>query len=584
MSGNVASGRRQWFYRSRAIGVIVALSFAVSVPIGEVRSTFASSQTFERFNGVSCVTPLSCVAVGTSSTGTTNFAAIWRGDGTTWTPEPLAPPVHTELLDVACPSANFCVAVGSELLAHNVPFVLHWDGQTWVRMTPTKRGIASLYAKISCPTTVFCAASGSFVSTDQITHPYVATWNGTRWRAPSIPVLSGRLNDLDCASPQMCLAVGSVEHPTVIQAPLAIQFSATTQVVSPTPLPAASSLSTVNCPDTSSCYVIGGTYVASPAGHVLLSSFARWTGTTWHPMPTPPLHANGRSSIDLDCTSANSCYLLGDMSYGAGQTVPFLSEFQLVQGGWADQPITYPGSPSSFTGSALQDMECLSGRCLVVGLNGAMTYSSIESSGVPSSPFNGQVVATANWMTVAWNHSSVSISGPVTEYRVFSNNIANSPISVPANLNRTTLPTLLGVSNLSVIVVGCNVRGCGVGGDPIGATTPSPDAPLDVSTTWDSSETARLHQSAAYLGLTVPELQVASVAALAFINGLVGPPAITPAPVPPADDQSETAITTWSATDQATLFAMARQFALTPAETQKVATQLVGYLLSLSGH
>jgi hypothetical protein len=72
----------------------------------------------DELNGVSCVSSVSCVAVGTTPATPGGHAETVLGErwsGTSWSIEPVAtPPAGSGVLNaVSCPSVTFCAAVGT---------------------------------------------------------------------------------------------------------------------------------------------------------------------------------------------------------------------------------------------------------------------------------------------------------------------------------------------------------------------------------------------------------------------------------------------------------------------------------------
>jgi photosystem II stability/assembly factor-like uncharacterized protein len=96
------------------------------------------------FNGISCVDPNHCVAVGNRGTITGNTAAMARTTNG-WQPGTSTKPnsiVTVDLNDVSCPSAELCYAVGNG----GTFLVSHDGGATWAKeVAPTTQNLRGIY-------------------------------------------------------------------------------------------------------------------------------------------------------------------------------------------------------------------------------------------------------------------------------------------------------------------------------------------------------------------------------------------------------------------------------------------------------
>jgi hypothetical protein len=99
------------------------VSLPISNPAGAPRSTLLA---------VSCSSPRACTAVGDIETGGSSSAAMaQRWNGTSWTVQAGVTPAGAQdarLTGVACPRANFCVAVGGAGFRDSgVPLAERWS-------------------------------------------------------------------------------------------------------------------------------------------------------------------------------------------------------------------------------------------------------------------------------------------------------------------------------------------------------------------------------------------------------------------------------------------------------------------------
>jgi hypothetical protein len=92
--------------------------------------------TAVRLRAVSCTSATACMAAGDFSTATTEEVLAERWNGSRWAlgkvPDP-AGATESVLLDVACPGAGNCWAVGFHTTATGTgPVTEHWNGSKWV--------------------------------------------------------------------------------------------------------------------------------------------------------------------------------------------------------------------------------------------------------------------------------------------------------------------------------------------------------------------------------------------------------------------------------------------------------------------
>ena len=183
---------------------------------GVLRTPPHSFQTVT-VSGVSCASPVSCIAVGDFSYGVQAMpsasardkvlAEQWNGHA--WR---LLTAVNVsdwnQLIAVSCVSASDCTAVGTT--ENQFPFAERWNGSTWkVEPVPTVSAIGYLsLSSVSCPAAEFCVAAGNYQG-----EPVAETWNGSTWHVSLLPLPPGdnhsaQLNGVSCLSRSACAAVG----------------------------------------------------------------------------------------------------------------------------------------------------------------------------------------------------------------------------------------------------------------------------------------------------------------------------------------------------------------------------------------
>jgi hypothetical protein len=181
---------------------------------------------------VSCVSPVSCVAVGrfefeVREVSVQSATLIERWDGARWRIERSPNPAGTRgagLQAVDCSSAQRCTAVGWDQLPGGAyrPLVVGWDGTAWtIQPVPSFRGSRdSELNAIACAREDSCTAVG-FTQQSAGAVMLGLTWDGSRWETLRMPALPGAadtaLNGIDCPTPAACIAVGAYRTRSLLQ-------------------------------------------------------------------------------------------------------------------------------------------------------------------------------------------------------------------------------------------------------------------------------------------------------------------------------------------------------------------------------
>jgi hypothetical protein len=360
------------------------------------------------FAGVFCVARSMCLAVGGYGISTPynnltmfdSFGLIERWNGTTWSiAAPPATGSQSELDDVSCSSATFCVAVGAAANLDRHALVEHWNGTTWtVFPLPDIAGaIDSVLEGISCSSSTSCLAVGSY-STAKSAAAYttltlVERWDGTRWSivtgatgvagslhavscpstrcfatgrviaqvdGPSVTMTTNNLgedlNRVSCTSDTSCFAVGRLNNSPLIRRWNGASWS---KVPHPSPPPPSASLSYftgVSCVADGTCFAVA--YSDRQGG--LAPLVERWNGSAWTITPTPAL---GRVGLVLDavtCATSTSCVAVG----GRGGHEP-----QTLVEQWNGSTWEIVASPNrtGMTSNGLNGVSCAGGPCFAVG-------------------------------------------------------------------------------------------------------------------------------------------------------------------------------------------------------------------------
>jgi hypothetical protein len=228
---------------------------------------------------VSCPSSTNCYAVGnyTQKGSSAVDALIEYWNGRHWSQQTAPDPRGTtfnELIDVSCPSAKFCVAVGTDGAG---VLIERWNGHTWSAATP-KASSSAVLNGVSCPSATSCFAVGSnFTSSGG---SLVERWNGSSWSGSATPVPRGAvysgLRSVSCVSATRCLAVGNDFNP----AAYAVSWSGGGWhlVGMSTTGGRIGGFIAVTCLAAASCAALGATTQFAASAR---SESAFWNGTRW---------------------------------------------------------------------------------------------------------------------------------------------------------------------------------------------------------------------------------------------------------------------------------------------------------------
>lgn len=220
-------------------------------------STPATAASIATLNGVSCVSATDCVAVGFTATTTGTVAALieaWNGSVWSIVNSPVVKMYRIELSGVSCVSAVSCVAVGEGRI--HAPIIESWNGKAWKILSPTSSTTNSNLAGLSCQSVTSCVAVGYRSGGRSL----VESWNGKTWSLVSSPnrSTSTNLDGVSCLSATSCFAVGvgGAVPATTVETWNGSKWSL---VKSPSPGTYGSLLDSVSCVG-SSCVAVGFTY------------------------------------------------------------------------------------------------------------------------------------------------------------------------------------------------------------------------------------------------------------------------------------------------------------------------------------
>jgi len=247
-------------------------------------------------SGISCVTSVDCVAVGSYVRDDTavGLAETWNGHHWSDVPVKLAAGrVGGDLDGVSCTSPKSCVAVGSYGLpsADEIALAESWNGKSWTAVrppAPTGNTSAALDG-VSCTSPTNCIAVGWYTKANG-SLGFAESWNGRKWTRFPMPKSGGYggLYSVSCASPQYCLAVGDGGPAGASQGtPASDLWNGRSWSNQRVPVPprgggssASSTLQGVKCLSTTDCVAVGELTLGNNEQNQYGFS-GLWNGRTW---------------------------------------------------------------------------------------------------------------------------------------------------------------------------------------------------------------------------------------------------------------------------------------------------------------
>ncbi|GAB2477954.1 hypothetical protein [Jatrophihabitans fulvus] len=210
--------------------------------------------------GVSCTSPTSCEAVGTTGADglpVRSLVAHWNGSSWTVARGASAATDPTQLNQVSCASATYCLAVGVAYGGRPHPVAERFDGSAWHAVSTSGLPSDSALGDVSC-----AAASACMVTApNDYGTPTVSSWDGTRFTPRALP---GRLADVygvSCDATASCTVVGTYAPGGTTFRPLVAHWNGAALTVVPQPVLTGidSEYDSVSCPVGSSHCTAAGT-------------------------------------------------------------------------------------------------------------------------------------------------------------------------------------------------------------------------------------------------------------------------------------------------------------------------------------
>lgn len=226
---------------------------------------------------------------------------------------------------VSCSSTGFCLAVGSYLDAQQKKQLVSYalQGSTWVpSLIPDVWGSGSTpdIRDLRCLSSTVCVAAGSaFVDgVSQPSSPLVEVYDSGTWLGQVLPIPTGMtaamLFQIVCSSTSSCTAYGSGTTGSGGVLFREIQTASgwvAEQIAAPADMASGWTFESLGCASDSACVIV------DPS--ILVKEGWAFSNGTWTGSATQPIQRSaGDQSWDTSCVSATYCVTVGDEATGAG--------------------------------------------------------------------------------------------------------------------------------------------------------------------------------------------------------------------------------------------------------------------------
>ena len=280
---------------------------------------------------VSCSAPGLCMAVGFyeavlgSSASTTTFIEQETASGWARTSSPNGGSAGNQLNGVSCVSSNSCTAVGSYVSANGVAQTLveTWNGTAWsIVSSPNNGAGGNQLSAVSCVSTTFCTSVGGYTNAVGIGQTLVEAWNGSVWSivaSPNNGSTTDGLSGVSCPTTIWCAAVGTSLTTANAAQPLMESWNGSSWAVMPSPPTNATdaSLAGISCVSTAECVAAGSDDNGGLRSFTLIEAL---NGASWSIQTSPSPGSSFDALAGVSCTSSLGCTAIGWMTDSHGYT------------------------------------------------------------------------------------------------------------------------------------------------------------------------------------------------------------------------------------------------------------------------
>lgn len=195
------------------------------------------------------------------------------------------------------------------------PLVVHWDGTAWSKVKIHGLGSAggALNAVSAFSPSDIWAVGYSYIPSTRYTHSLTLHWNGMAWSVVASPTGAGLLQGVSAVSATSAWAVGDTENSDTTAGTLTMRWNGTawSTVTSPDPGPFGytNELRSVAATSPDNVWAVG--YYTSPSGPRGRALILHWNGTTWSQVASPNPNSAQSTLTGVSATSAANAWAVG---------------------------------------------------------------------------------------------------------------------------------------------------------------------------------------------------------------------------------------------------------------------------------
>ncbi len=286
-----------------------------------------------------------------------------RAQASSWRDQQI-PPAEVpsgQLQAISCPTTHWCIAVGSYVnpIGRTVALAERFNGHRWARMptfNPRKATVAGGLSAVSCTSPTACIAVGGALA---------ERWNGRRWTVHGFKTFAISLSGVSCWSADGCVAVGTDDDKGDLGGSFVARWQGGVWTVQQDPQTGGGdALYGVSCVSAVACLAVGATVTDSDGDTVTLA--LTWNGRRWSLQV--PGDAGGSDGFNgVACSTANTCVAVGGYVNAVGSNRPLVERWHPGPhgGSWAFE---LAGHPAGAIQGNLSGVSCPSQRmCIAAG-------------------------------------------------------------------------------------------------------------------------------------------------------------------------------------------------------------------------
>jgi len=259
-------------------------------------------------------------------------------------------------------------------------------------LIPGSDRLSSVY----CTASTDCWAVGVRESQASALLNQIVHWNGQKWTAAAaVPNPAGtKMGDFSelvavrCTSASNCWAIGSYDNPTS-SGVQALHWNGKKWGQTSTPMPGGTGLgdftdlNDVACTSASSCWIVGDYGNDGLSSGKTLNLALHWNGKKWFKVTIPNPAGTKASDVNfldtIRCASPKDCWAAGSAGIESSVSIQVNEMLHWNGSKWSEADVPSPGGILPGSTSSIDSLSCTSAsNCWAVGSYGGESISSVE--------------------------------------------------------------------------------------------------------------------------------------------------------------------------------------------------------------